>query len=134
MFMKKLSIIITLIVTLFSITFPVAAHGGVDEFLESVPENHGFLISAAEVTAQINASHDLTILDVRDDAAYQQNHLANSINIPLVHIHHHIDNLPKDKPIYVISDVDTNAAYVVITLRIHGYNAWIVKNGNAALK
>jgi rhodanese-related sulfurtransferase len=132
--MKNFPIIITLIIALFSIPFPVAAHGGVDVFLESVPENHGFLISAAEVKSQVNTLQGLTILDIRDAIAYQQNHIANSINIPLVHIPHDMDSLPKDKPIYVISDLDTTSAYAVIALRIQGYNAWIVKDGNIALK
>jgi rhodanese-related sulfurtransferase len=150
--MKKIPVIMLLIFTMLLLAFPVSAHEDstqpestqhvspkslhhqIHMFLESVPANNGFLIAAQDVKTNLGMTPDFVILDVRDAASYANKHIAGSLNIPLSSLHERLSELPKDKRIYVVSDLDTNAAFAVFTLHIHDYTGWIVQGGISALQ
>lgn len=41
------------------------------------------------------------IVDVREEDEYEQSHLINSVNIPLSQLRDRLDEIPKDKPVYL---------------------------------
>jgi rhodanese-related sulfurtransferase len=145
--MKKSIIAAILMLSIILMAFPVAAHEHeegelshhqdvenplheqIEAFLQSVPDNHGFVITTHELKHITEKTQDFIILDIRDTSYYQRNPTKNSINIPLASLHDRIHELPKDKKIYVVSDIDTNAAFAVFTLHTHGHTGWLVQDG-----
>lgn len=55
-------------------------------------------ISAEDLRAKINRN-EVTVIDVRDAAAYQQGHIAGAIHIPFTSVQSQLDTIPKGKPI-----------------------------------
>lgn len=41
------------------------------------------------------------IIDVREEDEYEQGHIVNAINIPLSQLRNRVDEIPKDKPVYL---------------------------------
>ncbi|MBP2636099.1 MAG: hypothetical protein H6Q72_2006 [Firmicutes bacterium] len=104
-------------------------HQAVDGFLKSVPGNNGFAVEVQQAKESLKKNQDIIILDVREAAVFKEKPVAGAVNIPLNELHDRFSELAKNKNIYVISDVDTNAAYTVFALRTHDYDGWLVKGG-----
>src|SRR5699024_8003216 len=45
--------------------------------------------------------NDAYIIDVRDKDEFEQGHIINAINIPLGEIRDRVDEIPKDRPVYL---------------------------------
>jgi rhodanese-related sulfurtransferase len=137
--MKKSIITAILMLFIVLMAFPVAAHEHeegenplheqIEAFLQSVPDNHGFVITTHELKHITEKTQDIIILDIRNASDYQRKPTKNSINIPLASLHDRLHELPKDKNIYVVGDIDTNAAFAVFTLHTHGRTGWLVQGG-----
>lgn len=101
-----------------------------DKFLRAVPQNTMFLMPVKNVVSALEAKDaNLVVLDVRSPAQYSNGHIKGALNIPLTMVVKEMKRIPAGKEIAVVCSLDTNSAFAVATLRMLGYNAWIVDGG-----
>jgi rhodanese-related sulfurtransferase len=62
------------------------------------------------------------IVDVREKREFEQGHLINAVNIPLSELRDRMDEIPKDKPVYVHCLTGQRSYNAVLALQGHGYN------------
>ncbi|HBS59940.1 MAG TPA: hypothetical protein DEA44_11805 [Firmicutes bacterium] len=101
-------------------------HAKIDRFLKSVPRNHSFVVAPESKTDQ-----DL-LLDVRAAESFQQSPVREALNVPLTALHDHLQKLPGDQRILVVSDSLVDGAYAVFVLRLHGLDGWLLKSSAAS--
>lgn len=65
--------------------------------------------------------NDVTILDVRTADEHSLNFIEGSVNIPLDELREHLDELPKDKPIYTYCAVGLRGYLAARILMQHGF-------------
>ncbi len=65
---------------------------------------------------------DAFIMDVRERDMYEKGHLINSVNIPMSEFRDRLDEIPKDRPIYVHCRSAQNSYYVIKALQQLGYD------------
>ena len=70
-----------------------------------VSENKINNISTSVGIKEIDRNEDFVVLDVRNKKEYQKEHLLNSIWIPLSELRERIDEIPRNKKIYVYGHV-----------------------------
>ncbi len=90
-----------------------------------------------EISAQDFVKLDktkITILDMREETEYSDSHFEGSINIPISKFWEGIDNIPKDKPVYVFCNSGYFSEKMVILLEERGYNAINVLGGYKEIK
>ncbi|MDY0277554.1 MAG: DsrE/DsrF/DrsH-like family protein, partial [Acholeplasma sp.] len=80
--------------------------------------------------------HDLlakgeTLIDIREETEYMLNHLPGTVNIPLSQIRNRLDEIPKDREIYVYCYVGQRGYVASRILKQNGFN---VKNVDGGLK
>ena len=71
----------------------------------------------------------ITIVDMREESEYSNKNIEGSINIPVSKFWAGIDNIPKDKPVYVFCNSGYFSEEMVILLEERGYNATNVLGG-----
>lgn len=70
------------------------------------------------------------ILDVRPQAMYRQCHLKNAVNIPLSQLRQRLDEIPKDRPVYVHCRIGQSSYNAVLALCANGFkNVYNVSGG-----
>jgi rhodanese-related sulfurtransferase/TusA-related sulfurtransferase len=69
---------------------------------ESIERKHPNIINNDELENKLEASENITVLDVRETAEYAFNHIPNSISIPLGELEQRIGELDKEKEIFVV--------------------------------
>lgn len=62
------------------------------------------------------------ILDVRPEAMYKQGHIKNAVNIPLSQLRSRMDEIPKDRPVYVHCRIGQSSYNAVMALQGSGFN------------
>ncbi|EOD01223.1 FAD-dependent oxidoreductase [Caldisalinibacter kiritimatiensis] len=62
------------------------------------------------------------IIDVREKDEYEEGHLINSINIPLSELRDRLDEIPKDRPVYLHCRSSQRSYNAVMALQNMGYN------------
>lgn len=62
------------------------------------------------------------ILDVRPEIMYKQGHLKNAVNIPLSQLRSRLDEIPKDRPVYVHCRIGQSSYNAVMALQGNGFN------------
>lgn len=90
-----------------------------------------------EISAQDFVKLDktkITIVDMREEKEYSNNCFKGSINIPVSKFWTEIDNIPKDKPVYVFCSSGYFSQEMVILLEERGYNATNVLGGWQKIK
>ncbi|MDH4211652.1 MAG: rhodanese-like domain-containing protein [candidate division WOR-3 bacterium] len=101
-----------------------------DTFVKSVPNNEMFLMSIETLAEMVDGGQtDYVILDIRPPQHYAAGHIEGAINIPLPMLVEKMQSAPTDKKVAVVCSLDTNSAFGVAVLRMHGRNAWIVEGG-----
>ena len=90
-----------------------------------------------EISAQDFVKLDktkITIVDMREETEYSDSHFEGSINIPVSKFWAGIDNIPKDKPVYVFCSSGYFSEEMVILLEERGYDATNVLGGYKEIK
>ena len=90
-----------------------------------------------EISAQDFVKLDkdkITIVDKREETEYSDNRFEKSINIPVSKFWAKVDNIPKDKPVYVFCNSGYFSEEMVILLEERGYDATNVLGGWQKIK
>ena len=90
-----------------------------------------------EISAQDFVKLDkdkITIVDMREETEYNYNHFEKSVNIPISKFWVVVDNIPKDKPVYVFCNSGYFSEEMVILLKERGYDATNVLGGWQEIK
>jgi len=90
-----------------------------------------------EISAQDFVKLDkdkITIVDMREETEYSDNRFEKSINIPVSKFWAKVDNIPKDKPVYVFCNSGYFSEEMVILLEERGYDATNVLGGWQKIK
>jgi rhodanese-related sulfurtransferase len=90
-----------------------------------------------EISAQDFVKLDkdkITIVDMREETEYSDNRFEKSINIPVSKFWVEVDNIPKDKPVYVFCNSGYFSEEMVILLEERGYDATNVLGGYKEIK
>ncbi len=74
-------------------------------------------------------TEDAVILDVREVSEFEGGHVAGAVNIPLPKLRDRVDELPKDREIWVYCQVGQRAYYATRILRLNGFNAKNITGG-----
>lgn len=61
------------------------------------------------------------IIDVREEDEFERSHLINAINIPLSRLRERMDEIPKDKPVYLYCRSSQRSYYAIRALQGNGY-------------
>jgi rhodanese-related sulfurtransferase len=82
----------------------------------------GSAISVHELTARVN-QEDACVLDVREKKDFQEGHIVDAINVPLIKLDGEIKNLEKykSKPIIVVCNLGQHAGQAVRKLEAAGF-------------
>ena len=90
-----------------------------------------------EISAQDFVKLDkakITIVDMREETEYSDSHFEGSINIPVSKFWSGIDNIPKEKAVYVFCNSGYFSEEMVILLEERGYDATNVLGGYKEIK
>jgi len=90
-----------------------------------------------EISAQDFVKLDkdkITIVDMREETEYSDNRFEKSINIPVSKFWTEVENIPKDKPVYVFCNSGYFSEEMVILLEERGYDATNVLGGWQEIK
>src|SRR5699024_6214130 len=74
-----------------------------------------------QVELKIN-DKDSIILDAREPAEYAMQHIPNSTLIPLGELENRLDDIDKDKTVYVICLTGNRSDFAVNLMLAHGYH------------
>ena len=70
------------------------------------------------------------IIDVRPNAMYEQGHLKNAVNIPMAQIRERLNEIPKDRPVYVHCKIGQTSYNAVMALQGNGFkNVYNISGG-----
>ena len=85
--------------------------------------NHGQMISTTEayqVWSQKDKS-SFVFLDVRTLSEYQDGHIPDALNIPIQTLPEHLQNIPKNKTLYVYCESGVRASKAAALLNASGF-------------
>jgi len=106
-----------------------------DKVLKMAPDNGYYRFKLDDLKMKVDSgSMDFVIVDVRPLKAFQADHIAGSISVPLPTVADNLSMIPMDKTVYVVCAVDSNSSYAAFTLRMLGYTAFMVPGGEVAWK
>ena len=74
----------------------------------------------------------MQIIDVRSARKYKKNHVKGAKNIHLSVISNHMEKMPKDKKIVLVSTNGTQTGRLTMMMRKRGYDAVNLKGGHRA--
>ena len=86
-------------------------------------------IAPAEVKRRLDAGEDMVLLDVRTHEQFDETRIEKSVHIPLAALRGRMDELPRDKPIVVFSEVSLSAYEAGIILKANGIENVSVMDG-----
>jgi len=69
---------------------------------ETDEKKHPHVINNADLEKKMKEDKDMVILDVRESAEYAFNHIPNTLSIPLGELEDRLNELDKEKKIYVV--------------------------------
>jgi len=103
------------------------------ESVNRIPRVPGPALKPGSLKSWLNSEPRALIIDVRTPVAYQSNHIADAVNIPLVSLHRTYQDLPWDRPLLVI-DADGSRSFLAASyLRRKGFeNVRRLEGGMAA--
>lgn len=78
-----------------------------------------------------NLPHDgsITLLDTRTPGEYQRGHVDGFVNIPVDNLREHLDEIPKEKPVYVMCQSGLRSYIATRILEGNGYTSYNFSGG-----
>lgn len=73
------------------------------------------------------------LVDVRETQEFKQGHIAGAVNIPLSQIERRLNEIPKDKPVYLYCRSGMRSKQAAKLLSRHGYNEISQLNGGISV-
>lgn len=70
-----------------------------------------------------------TLIDVRTPEEFDAGHIDDFVNIPVDELRSHIDQLPKDKPVYLMCQTAVRSYLAARMLAQHGYTCYHFQGG-----
>lgn len=89
---------------------------------EKSEKKHPNVINNADLQAKIEANEDIVIVDVREAAEYAFDHIPQSVSIPMGELERRLDELSKDKEIYVVCRTGNRSDLAAQKLSEKGFN------------
>jgi rhodanese-related sulfurtransferase len=71
----------------------------------------------------------ITLLDTRTKEEFEKGHVEGFINIPVDELREHLDEIPKDKPVYVMCQSGLRSYIAMRILAGNGYDAYNFSGG-----
>ncbi|GGA72047.1 FAD-dependent oxidoreductase [Ornithinibacillus halotolerans] len=94
--------------------------------------NHAALVALNQLTGRYNevkvsevrelVENNAFIIDAREESEFQTGYLKNAMNIPLSEFRDRLDEIPKDKPVYIHCRSGQRSYNMVMALKNLGYN------------
>lgn len=75
-----------------------------------------------------------TVIDVREHAEYVTGHVPGARPVPMSHLPSRVDQLPTDRPVYVVCASGNRSLAMTAYLLRAGVDAWSVAGGTEAWK
>ncbi|MCD5346455.1 rhodanese-like domain-containing protein [Agromyces sp. H3Y2-19a] len=79
--------------------------------------------------AEVHATDDAYLIDVRDEAEVAQARIDGAHHIPLGELVARLDEVPRDRTVYVLCHVGGRSAQAVVYLEQHGFDAVNIDGG-----
>jgi len=93
------------------------------------------LIGAAELKTYLEQGRPGLVLDVRNVGEYAQGHVKGSLNIPVDELRFRLDELPRDRPLWVHCKVGFRGHLAVRILKEQGFSqVWNVTGGYTSMQ
>ncbi|MBP1763045.1 MAG: Rhodanese-like domain protein [Firmicutes bacterium] len=106
-----------------------------DDILKAAPEKAYYRVGLEDLKSIYDSqTPGLLILDVRPQGMYEAGHIPGSLSIPLPTLVEKMSLIHPDTVVYVVCAVDSNATFAAYTLRMVGYDAYMVPGGVPAWK
>lgn len=85
-----------------------------------------------ELAAAMQRSGDVVILDVREPFEFASGHVPGAVHLPMHLVPLRLDDIPRDRPVYVICATGNRSWQVAHYLGQHGLAAINVNGGTSA--
>ena len=101
-----------------------------DSFLKEAMNSGFYVMSVAQFLSKTSADNNWAIVDVGPAQLYAVGHIPQAINIPLENLISQMGMIPAGQKVAVYSELDTNSAFAVQTLRVNGgRDAFVLSGG-----
>jgi len=98
-------------------------------YFENMPD-HIYKISQVDFIEKVRLEEPMTVLDIRNAADYEENHVKGAINLPWgTAISDNLSRIPTDKPVFVYCYTGQTAGQTVMLLNLAGFDARSVNFG-----
>ncbi len=88
---------------------------------DTVERSYETVASNEDLQAKMDASEDITILDVREAAEYAFNHIPGAVSIPMGELESRLQELQKESAIYVVCRTGNRSDMAAQTLAANGF-------------
>ena len=88
-------------------------------------------LKAALDAADGEGKEQVEVVDVREPWEYAEGHVPGARLVPLVSVPQHLDDLPRDRPVYLVCHVGGRSAQAAHYLAERGVDAVTVDGGTA---
>ncbi len=93
-------------------------------------EGKTYIESPANVNDLIEANPGAVfVMDIRAGEDYEKGHIEDAVNIPFKTVGNNLDQVPKNRPVYIVCYSGQTAAQILTSLRLAGYNAFSISGG-----
>ena len=104
-------------------------------FTAGLADNNAYMMEMVEAKPKFEAKeNNLFLIDIRPEASYKAGHIPGSVNFPLAVIVDKINDIPKNRPIFVVCTLDAMSAYATMILRLLEFPAIFAMGGVPAYK
>lgn len=103
---------------------------GCKGFTTGLADNKAYVMEMVEAKPKIEAKeNNLFLIDIRSEASYKSGHIPGATSFPLAVLVDRVDDIPTNRPIFVVCQTDYASAYATMILRLLGYRSTLVLGG-----
>lgn len=100
------------------------------DFTNGMSENKAYVMKMEEGKPKIEAKeNNLFLIDIRPEAPFKAGHIPGAVSFPLANLVDKVDDIPNDRPIFVVCQTDYSSSYATLILRVLGYQATAILGG-----